>query len=516
MMLNNAVVRILDATGQVVGAGFLVTANRILTCAHVVSNAIQKYDEDIPSDDIFVEFPLITPQTTQKAHVVMWQPQEDIDLAGLELIAPPPANAKPVRMISGVGDNLWGHPFRTYGFPKGYESGVWSAGAMLGPTTINGMLQIESGHEVGYRIQPGFSGSPVWDEALSGVVGVIAAADIQSRAAFVITTSVISSVWPDLLLSAPGTKTTKNEKQKVKVFLCHASNDKPSVRKLYKRLQSDGIDPWLDEENLLPGEKWQMEIPKAVHSSDAVLVCLSRNSVTKAGYVQKEIKVALDAADKQPEDRIFLIPVRLEECEIPGSLALFHYVNLFDDNGYEKLLKSICRLGTSLGIQAYTRPPIEILTEQLPPTISILFLASDPAETSISRLGEELWEIQEKLHRAKLQDRLELNARMSARSEDVIQALLDVNPQVVHFSANGNKQGELCFEDSQGNAHLVSPTALSLLFDQFSKQVHCVLLNACYSESQAQAIAMHVEYVIGTNQEIDDKAAIAFSVGRSA
>ena len=107
----------------------------------------------------------------------------------------------------------------------------------------------------------------------------------------------------------------------LRAFLCHSSGDKPAVRELYQRLCDEGIDAWLDEEKLLPGQDWQREIPKAVRASDVVIVCLSQNSITKAGYVQKEIKFALDVADEQPEDTIFLIPAKLEACEVPGRLA---------------------------------------------------------------------------------------------------------------------------------------------------------------------------------------------------
>jgi len=518
MMLNDAIVRIYDTNRRVVGAGFLVAEKHILTCAHVVSQALRKYDADIPSEDVYLDFPLAAPETTHKSRVVIWQPQEDTDLAGLELLTPLPANIQPVRLVAEDSINLWGHSFRTYGFPRGYESGVWSAGVLRGPTATNDWLQIESGQEVGFRIQPGFSGSPVWDESLRGVVGLIAASDVQSRAAFIITTSKISTVWPTLSFSVPDRAITytpphKREERKLKVFLCHASDDKSPVRRICRRLQSDGIAPWLDEQNLLPGQKWQLEIPRAVRSSDAVLICLSRNSVTKSGYVQKEIKIALDAADEQPEDRIFLIPVRLEECEVPDRLSSFQWVNLFDENGYERLMSALRRLARSIGIQAITPTPTEVPLGQLPSLVSILFLSSDPSDASRLRLGEELREIQEKLQLAKLRDRFELNARMSVRPADVSQALLDINPQVVHFSGHGTKGGELVFEDNHGNAHLVSSSALSALFDQFSDQVQCVILNACYSESQAQAIAEHIEYVIGTNQAIGDKAAIAFSVG---
>ncbi|GIK40941.1 MAG: hypothetical protein BroJett011_47740 [Chloroflexota bacterium] len=127
----------------------------------------------------------------------------------------------------------------------------------------------------------------------------------------------------------------------LRVFLCHAAADKPAVRELYHRLRDDGFQPWLDEEDLLPGQKWQREIPKAVAASDVVVVCLSNAALTKAGYVQDEIKFALDAADRQPEETIFLIPLRLEECDVPERLVGLHWVNFFDPKGYERLLRAL-------------------------------------------------------------------------------------------------------------------------------------------------------------------------------
>jgi hypothetical protein len=126
-----------------------------------------------------------------------------------------------------------------------------------------------------------------------------------------------------------------------RVFLCHSSADKPTVRELYSRLQGDGVNPWFDEEDLLPGQLWEKEIPKAVRSSSAVIVCVSRNSVERAGYVQKEVKCALDAAEEQPEGKIFLIPARLEECPMPERLKHLHWVNLFEPNGYDRLLRAL-------------------------------------------------------------------------------------------------------------------------------------------------------------------------------
>lgn len=141
---------------------------------------------------------------------------------------------------------------------------------------------------------------------------------------------------------APAVSSTKG----MRVFICHASEDKPAVRDLYFRLRAAGFAPWLDEENLLPGQDWTVEIRKAVRGADVVLVCLSRKAVTKSGYVQKELGFALDVAEEQPEGTIFLIPVRLEECEVPERLKRWQWVDIFsltgtEWRGYRKLISSL-------------------------------------------------------------------------------------------------------------------------------------------------------------------------------
>ncbi len=159
--------------------------------------------------------------------------------------------------------------------------------------------------------------------------------------------------------------------RKLKVFLCHSSGDKPAVRTLYQRLCADDIEPWLDEEDLLPGQKWEQEIPQAVRAADAILVCLSRSSITKEGYVQKEIMYALDAAKEKPEGTIFLIPLRLEDCEIPDRLKDWQVGNLFEERGYEKLLRALRVRANALGLTslASSAPSQQSAAAKLPPLI---------------------------------------------------------------------------------------------------------------------------------------------------
>ena len=145
--------------------------------------------------------------------------------------------------------------------------------------------------------------------------------------------------------------------------------------------------------------------------------------------------------------------------------------------------------------------------------ITILFLSADPTNASRLRLGEEAREIQGMLRLAKLRDRIVVQQRTSVRANDLSQSLLDVGPQIVHFSGHGTAAGELCIEDKVGRLQPVHPDALSLLFEQFKETVQCVVLNACYSSIQAEAIAKHIGYVVGMRWEIGDAAAIAFATG---
>jgi hypothetical protein len=121
------------------------------------------------------------------------------------------------------------------------------------------------------------------------------------------------------------------------------------VRRTERRLKQDGVQTWLDDSNLLPGQDWDHEIRAAVRRAAAVVVFLSHDAVTKTGYLQKEIRVVLDVADEQPPGAIFVIPARLEECEVPERLRQWQWVDLFRRGGYNRLLAAIEQVRSSKG-----------------------------------------------------------------------------------------------------------------------------------------------------------------------
>ncbi len=131
----------------------------------------------------------------------------------------------------------------------------------------------------------------------------------------------------------------------LRVFLCHASQDKPAVRELCQRLVAEGwIEPWLDEKKLLPGQDWRTAIEEAVESADNIIICLSNTSVNKDGFIQKEMRYAREIALEKADETIFLIPLRLEECEVPRGLRFLQWVDYFGEKkeqSYGDLLESL-------------------------------------------------------------------------------------------------------------------------------------------------------------------------------
>jgi cold shock CspA family protein len=125
-----------------------------------------------------------------------------------------------------------------------------------------------------------------------------------------------------------------------RVFISYAKEDKHFAEKLYNDLLQAGIRPWIDSMDLMPGQPWEMAIRKAIYECSYFLAILSNHSVRKKGFVQKEIRYALDIAEEYPEDKIFIIPVRIDECEpsFEGFRRL-HRADLFPS--YKKGLKEL-------------------------------------------------------------------------------------------------------------------------------------------------------------------------------
>lgn len=168
---------------------------------------------------------------------------------------------------------------------------------------------------------------------------------------------------------------------------------------------------------------------------------------------------------------------------------------------------------------------------------TILLLTANPKNTPALRLGEEARELQRGLERSSHRDYFNIQQRWAVTPTEIHRALLDIKPEIVHFSGHGmgeesikpqldehlrsldidtnasQKPEGLIFENESGQSQLITSEALASLFKLFSKHITCIVLNACYSENQANAISQYIPYVIGMKRAVGDQAAIKFSTG---
>jgi WD40 repeat protein/energy-coupling factor transporter ATP-binding protein EcfA2 len=178
----------------------------VVTCAHVITDALglPRGTLKLPADaEVSLDFPLLdeTPHPLQ-AHVIFWKPEnakERVeDIAGLTILSPIPASAKPMWLLPSLG--LSGHRFRTCGFPLGRPNGAWATG-ICGERTGEGWVQLEGISQQGYALEPGFSGAPIWDDELHSIVGMAVANDaerLEAKVAFMIPASLLVGVWQEL------------------------------------------------------------------------------------------------------------------------------------------------------------------------------------------------------------------------------------------------------------------------------------------------------------------------------
>lgn len=143
--------------------------------------------------------------------------------------------------------------------------------------------------------------------------------------------------------------------------------------------------------------------------------------------------------------------------------------------------------------------------------IKILFLAANPAGTSELQLDEESRAIDQALRMAAFRDSFDIRSHWAVRYGDLPELLLRYEPDIVHFSGHGSPSGEVVLDDGDGNGHPVSAGALGHLFAVLKDNIRCVVLNACFSQIQAEAIAEHIDCVVGMSAAISDTAAIDFA-----
>ena len=126
-----------------------------------------------------------------------------------------------------------------------------------------------------------------------------------------------------------------------RIFLSYAREDEAQVRDVYRRLIDAGFEVWMDKINLLPGQRWQQEIPRAIRSADFILIFFSKHSVAKRGYVQREFRLALETLEEIPPDVIHTIPIRLDDCQIPEEFRHLQWTDLSVEGEFDRIVQAL-------------------------------------------------------------------------------------------------------------------------------------------------------------------------------
>lgn len=287
MSIDTSIVRIRMADRTVVGVGFLVDEQHIFTCAHVVTQSLGLPEDipDAPQAPIRLDFPLVAPKKLLTAKVVRWQPrQEDEsgDIAVLQLQGEPPEGAEATRFAED--EDFWNHPFRAFGFPVGQDDGVWATGQLLGRQATN-WIMIEDVKAQGFAVIQGFSGGPVWDTQLQGVVGMVVASSrpttVDTKTAFVIPLDVLAAAWE---IESPMISQ--------RVFLSSAPGDAAFAERLSTDLQRRGIVVWNEQQGPdgapASGEE---RLQQAIRSAQAVVLVVSPQTRTSR-TVKEHLRLA--------------------------------------------------------------------------------------------------------------------------------------------------------------------------------------------------------------------------------
>jgi hypothetical protein len=327
----------------VIGAGFLISDRHLLTCAHVVTAALKlpRNTLELPVGIVEFDFPLLAPGKQVTAKVVFWQPehpgQMGEDIAVLEILPMTlPSGAQSVRLVTA--DAPWGHDFRIFGFPKNRDDGIWASGVLREHQAAQ-WIQMEDIKAQGYSIEPGFSGAPVWDETLEGVVGMAVAADLyreEARAAFMIPSKVLGQTWHELasVIQSPSASSAMSSTQQVEVgegtrmidfFISYNKADRQWAEWIAWTLEEAGYSVVIQAWDFRPGGNFVLDMQRAAAESKKTIAVLSE-SYLKSSFTQPEWAAAFSSDPESLERK--LLPVRVKECKPEGMLRPLGYVDL--------------------------------------------------------------------------------------------------------------------------------------------------------------------------------------------
>ena len=185
-----------------------------------------------------------------------------------------------------------------------------------------------------------------------------------------------------------------------RVFISYAREDLGAAEQLYRDLKAASLNPWLDVHDLLPGMRWKNSIRQIIEDSRHLVALMSTNSVNKKGYVQRELSHAVEVLQEHPQDQIFIIPARLEDCKPHPALADLHWVDLFPsyESGLRKILAAIDESNELGARKALELSPKSSLASALDKARDLgIYLLSSPYHRPFQYIGMSVREAAEEV-----------------------------------------------------------------------------------------------------------------------
>lgn len=395
--LNAAVLRIRDTQGDAVGLGFMVSPELALTCAHVVSAALGTPQVQEPPADarLHVDLPLLAAGsggTGVSASIETWLPPQESgggDVAVLRLDIPLPG-AVPIRLVED--DRVWDHPVRAFGFPAGRPGGVWHSGVLRAEQS-QGLLQVDL-TGTGYPVSRGFSGTPVWDEDLGGVVGMMAVAESgQPSASYLIPTA-------SLLNSSPELRSLTLPPSPFRSLKAFQESDAP----LFYGRQAESEEL----ARALAGEQWVTLVGASGAGKSSLALAGVVPRLRKEGAVAVVVRPTLGSSPLAALAAVLLPILEPELSETQRLLRLAELTDVLRQGGLADLVPRLLELRNSrrllvvvdqfeellaLTPQAVDELADVLFADALPPTVRVLTtLRADFLETALAhpRLGPAL------------------------------------------------------------------------------------------------------------------------------
>lgn len=313
-----------------------------------------------------------------------------------------------------------------------------------------------------------------------------------------------------------------------RIFICSTLADDKYRKRLdvyLAPLKRDGLVTLWHERMILPSSDIAVEVERHLLEADLVLVLLSPDLLAADDGLENRLEVALV---RHHAGHARLIPILVRRTDVRSTA--FARLAALPSNGTpisawskadDAWLDVVQGIRRVIDVVLAKKPPHSLpvaLSDQDKPAaaiqsekIKILFLGAAPTDQIRLALGKEVREIRKNLRESEGGRRFEFVEEWAVRPTELQAVLLRHEPQIVHFSGHGGISGELMFESDDGRARPASVSAVARLFSLCCKGIRCVVLNACYSDAQAEAIRDHIDCVIGMKSAIPDEAALCFS-----